>query len=425
MTASDMTKARRLLVLFTLAAAACGSSPSRLAPTELRSDKERVTAPAVSADDTATLAADDLAFAIDMHLALRANQTGNFVFSQTSISTALAMLYAGAATTTATQMAAALHFSLPPERLHPAFDALDLALTTPPAGTSGAAFRLEVADSLFSQKGFAILPTFLDVLAEDYGAGMFGEDFMADPEAARNEINSWVSDRTEHQIPELFPQGSIDVTTRLVLANAVFFHGDWKTPFNMATTRNATFHAPAGDVSVPTMFGDHDAGLWSGTGWSAAALDYVGDTTSMIVVVPDAGTFDVFEAGLTASGLSAILAGARPGGGGDLVMPKFKFDTSVALADTLAALGMPDAFTTAADFSGIDGARDLAVQSVLHKAIIAVDEKGTTAAAATGISVGTNAVTPSLVVDRPFLFFIRHNPTGAILFQGRVLDPSK
>ena len=146
----------------------------------------------------------------------------------------------------------------------------------------------------------------------------------------------------------------------------------------------------------------------------------------MIVVVPDLGTFDAFEAGLTATGIGAILAGAdSAAGGGDLSLPKFKFDTGVRLNDTLSALGMPDAFGSAADFSGIDGGRDLSVQAVVHKAIIAVDEKGTTAAAATGISVMDLALPPSLVVDRPFLFFVRHNPTGAILFQGRVVDPSK
>ena len=203
-----------------------------------------------------------------------------------------------------------------------------------------------------------------------------------------------------------------------MLANAVFFHGDWKMPFRH-NSADETFHAPSGDVSVPTMHGDRNAALWSGTGWNAAALEYVGATASMIVVVPDAGTFDAFEAGLTASGLSAILAGARPGGGGNLIMPRFKFNTDVPLNDTLSALGMPEAFTEAADLSGINGMRDLHVQGVIHKAIISVDEKGTTAAAATGVTIGTTSLPTTLVVDRPFLFFIRHNPTGAILFQGR------
>jgi len=426
LTATDMMKTRWFLML-PLIAAACGewSSPSTPAPTELRSDKVRVTAPAISAGDAAAFANDNLAFAIHMHQALRASQPDNFIFSQTSISTALAMLYAGAETTTATEMATALHFGLPADQLHAAFNALDLALTTPPAGSSADAFRLAIANSIWLQDGFPALPSYLDTLATNYGAGMFVEDFITDPEGARHQINGWVSDRTEAQIPELFPKGAINDLTRLVLTNAVFFHGDWKTPFKHDATANAPFHALSGDVSVATMHGAHNAALWSGAGWSAAALDYVGDTTSMILVVPDAGTFDAFEEALSADGVSAILAGAQPSGGADLIMPKFKFETAVGLNDALSALGMPEAFTEAADFSGIDGRRDLAVQSVIHDAIIAVDEKGTTAAAATGISVGTTSLPPTLVVDRPFLFFIRHNPTGAILFQGRVVDPSK
>jgi len=164
-----MTKTRWFLVL-PLIAAACGdSSPSTPAPTELRSDKVRVTAPTVTADDAAAFASDNLAFGIDLHLALRANQPDNFIFSQTSISTALAMLYAGAGTTTAAEMATALHFGLPADRLHPAFNALDLALTTPPSGGSAAAFRLAVANSIWLQDGFPVLPAYLDTLATNYG----------------------------------------------------------------------------------------------------------------------------------------------------------------------------------------------------------------------------------------------------------------
>jgi len=406
--------------------AACGASdpvPTPNPPPDLRSDKIRVTSPVVSDADAAQLAADNLAFAVDMHQRLRAQQPGNFIFSQTSISTALAMLYAGAATTTAAEMASTLHFSLPAERLHAAFNALDLALTTPPAGGDAAAFRLKLANSSWVQDGFNVLPAYLDTLAVNYGAGLFQRDFTTQAEAARVDINGWVSDRTEAQIPELFPEGSINAMTRLVLANAVFFHGDWKKPFNH-NSQNATFHAPAGDVSVPMMIGSGNAKLWSGTGYAAASAAYVGDTVSMIVVVPDAGTFDAFEAGLTADSLAAILSPAQPGGG-DLIMPRFKFDTAVALKDALTAMGMPEAFSPGADFSGIDGGRDLHVQSVIHKAIIAVDEKGTTAAAATGVVVGTTSLPPQLRADRPFLFFIRHDPTGAVLFQGRVLDPSK
>ena len=229
-------------------------------------------------------------------------------------------------------------------------------------------------------------------------------------------------------IPELFPKGTITSDTRLVLANAVFFHGDWASPFK-APSPNGTFHAPAGDVSVPMMApADEINGTWwSGPGWNAAALRYKGDTTSMVLVVPDAGSFDAFEQGLTADGLAALLAPTQTGSAA-VTLPRFEFGTATSLNDTLAELGMTDAFSPAADFSGIDGATDLSVQAVVHKAVIAVDEKGTTAAAATGISIGTTSVAiidKVLVVDRPFLFFIVHAPTGAILFQGRVVDPSQ
>ena len=420
-----------LVLLIGVSLSGCGGSDDspplekqRPPEYELLSNKARVTAPVVSSDDAATFANDNLDFSLDLYLALRPRNSGNFVFSQTSISTALAMLYAGASSSTAAQMSDTLHFTLPAARLHAAFNALDLALTTPPPGASPAAFRVQVANSIWLQDGFTVLPAYLDTLAENYGSGLFVEDFSTTPEPARDAINQWVADRTEGQIPSLFPQGSIDTLTRLVLANAVFFHGDWKVPF-MKDSPSRVFHALTGDVSVPTMHGSSNAWIWNGTGWNAAAIDYVGDAAAMIIVVPDAGTFAAFEAGLTAESLSAILAGARPSGGADLYMPRFEFSTDVGLNDILSELGMPDAFDDRADFSGINGARDLRVQAIVHKAIIAVDEKGTTASAATGVSVGIVSAPPTLVVDRPFLFFVRHKSTGAILFQGRVVDPSR
>jgi serpin B len=269
-----------------------------------------------------------------------------------------------------------------------------------------------------------VLPAFLDALAEHYGTGLFTQDFAAAPEPARVAINRWAEFHTEGQIPNLFPERSITDLTRFVLANALFFHGDWKAPFRKDSP-TGTFHALSGDVMVPMMYGSGNAAIWAGSGWNAASLSYVGDTTSMIVVVPDAGTFADFESVLTAELLGDILAPAGRIPGADLILPRFKFATEVSLIETLSALGMPDAFDDAADFSGLNGARDLRVQSVFHTAIIAVDEKGTTASAATGVGGGVTSAPPTLIVDRPFLFFIRHDPTGAILFQGRVVDPSR
>jgi serpin B len=413
-------------LLLTLGAS-CGGSGGTAPVAELQSSQARITDPAVPAADATQLSSDNQAFALDLYQNLQAQRGAddNLVFSPTSISLALAMLYNGAATDTQTQIASALRFTLPADRLNAAFDALDLALTTPPTGSGAGAFQLSLANATWLQQGFTILPAYLDILAESYGAGINTVDFEKAPDEARDAINAWVAGKTQNQIPMLFPQGIINAGTRLVLANAVYFHGDWVTPFN-PNSANGTFHAAAGDVSVPMMTGDETAALWSGTGWSAASLAYGGNTTSMILVVPDAGTFSSFEQALTADSLAAILAGAPQAAGGGLSMPRFKFSLATSLNDTLASLGMPDAFDPdTADFSGIDGAKDLFVQAVVHQADIAVDEKGTTAAAATGISVGKASIAlNSLTVDRPFLFFIVHQPTGALLFAGRVVDPS-
>jgi serpin B len=405
---------------------ACGSSGTSAPVGVEQSTQARITNPSVPAGDATELAADNQAFAVDLYQQLRsgAGAADNLVFSPVSISVALAMLYNGAETDTATQIATALHFTLPADRLNAAFDALDLALTAAPSGGDAGTFQLSLANSTWAQAGFLFVPSYLDVLAESYGAGIHTVDFAVAPDDARNAINGWVASETQNQIPALFPPGSINDLTRLVLANAVYFHGDWAVPFG-GNSPNGTFHAPSGDVSVPMMKGEGTATLWSGTGWNAASLPYKGGAVSMVLVVPDAGTFDAFESALTTDSLAAILANAQQMGG-DLFMPRFKFSTAKSLSDTLTALGMSDAFDPAtADLSGIDGAKDLYVQAVVHQADIAVDEKGTTAAAATGVVVGTTSVAlNSLSVDRPFLFFIVHRPTGALLFAGRVVDPS-
>jgi serpin B len=415
------------VVLATALLPACGGSGTSTPIGVEQSTQARITSPAVPAGDAMELVSGNQAFAVDLYQALHAQNgtDANLVFSPASLSIALAMLYNGAANETATQMAATLHFTLPVDRLNAAFDALDLALTAPPTGGGAETFQLSLVNSTWIQRDFSILPAYLDVLGESYGAGVNTVDFVAAPDNARNAINAWVAGQTQNEIPTLLPTGSIDDLTRLVLANAVYFHGDWVTPF-MPNSPTGIFHAPAGDVTVPMMIGEDNATLWSGNGWSAAALPYDGNTTSMIVVVPDAGTFDSFEAALTAEGLAAAI---NPGqqSEGALTMPRFKFSLAESLNKTLSAMGMSDAFTDAADLSGIDGATDLKVQAVVHQADIAVDEQGTTAAAATGVVVGRKVsveVGSSLTVDRPFLFFIVHQPTGALLFAGRVVDPT-
>jgi serpin B len=395
--------------------------------TEVRSDKVRITSPVLQTGDLATLATDDDHFAWDLYQAVRAGSADNLVFSPFSVSIALAMTYGGAKATTADQMAATLHFSLPAARLHPTFDALDLALEAPPAaGADTGTFQLSLANALWGQQGFTFVPDFLDLLATNYGAAMHTVDFGA-PESARLTINQWVSDQTHAKIPNLLPPMSLDGGTVFVLTNAVYFNADWNDPFD-ANSKDGTFNAPTGPVQVPMMakaFGTVSA--WTGTGYRAATLPYKGGKTSMIVIVPDAGTFDAFEAGLTFDAFDAILR-SSPTTGVFLSMPRFKIDASVPLNQVLVGLGMADAFNPgAADFSGIDGGKDIYLTAVIHHALIAVDEKGTTAAAATAV-VGGVTDGPGgepLVVDRPFIYAIRDDATGTILFLGRVLDPSK
>jgi serpin B len=400
----------------------CGSSSGPGTGTEARSPLARITTPVVSADDTLALAAGNRAFAVDLHQALR-SRPGNLVYAPASISVALAMLYGGASGATASEIAQTLHFTLPPERLHLAFDALDLALSAPPADAT--AFRLSIANAAWGQRGYQFLPAYLDLLAQDYGSAMRLVDFGA-PETARAQINQWVADNTQQKILDLIPTGALYPDTRLVLTNAVYFKADWQMPF-APQSADGIFHAPTGDVTAKMMRGPEAIWLWGGAGYSAAALPYAGETTSMILIVPDAGTFDAFEQGLTGDSLGAILAGQSAATLGGLAMPRFKFETKTDLVETLDALGMKQAFVpSVADLSGIDGTHDLYVSDVIHQATIAVDEKGTEAAAATAVIIGrASAVLSSLTVDRPFLCLIRNDATGASLFQGRVLDPTK
>jgi len=415
--------------VFTLAAviasAGCGGGGGDEGMTSgpvARSSEARLTDPQVPGEDLAALAAGNDALAVDLYQTLRTTP-GNMVFAPESLSLALAMTYGGAAGNTAAQMAATMHFALPAERLHPAFDALDLALNAP--ATAPAAFRLTVANAVWAQQGFAVLPSFLDLLARYYGAGVRLADFRGASETSRQVINQWVSDQTAGKLPELLMAGAINSLTKMVLTNAIYFKADWQTPF-APQSPTGTFNAPAGPVSVPMMTGPAEVPVWTGTGYTAARLPYAGGTTSLVVIVPDAGTFDAFEAALTADELQAVLASAVAATSQGVSLPRFAVGQHFSVRTALMALGMNDAFSTGtADFSGIDGDRDLFIQDVVHQANVAVDEQGTEAAAATAVIIGRKGVVQTLRVDRPFLFLIRDDASGATLFMGRVLDPSQ
>lgn len=396
----------------------------------LQSEKTRTTAPDVSDTDLQELVAGNTAFALSLYQFISEGE-GNLFFSPHSISLALGMTYTGARTETETEMANTLQFTLSQDRLHPAFNALDLALESrgeSAEGQDGEGFRLNIANSIWGQTGYPFLDTFLDVLAENYGAGMRLLDFSGATDASRVIINNWVSDQTEEKIKDLLPPGSVSASTCLVLTNAIYFNAAWKFPFEEELTQDAPFYLTDGEsVSVPMMSmpeAEH-FGYFEGDGYEAVELRYDGDEMSMVILIPDAEGFDEFEASLTSDLLDTI-SGSLESTSLDLKMPKFKYESgSVSLKDVLTEMGMPAAFSGVADFSGINEGGGLFISDVIHKAFVSVDEAGTEAAAATAVIMDESIALPdkSVTIDRPFIFFIRDIETGAVLFVGRIVRP--
>lgn len=394
------------------------------------SDKQREMAPDVASSELVELAAGNSAFAFDLYQVLR-EKNDNLFYSPYSISLALAMTYAGARGETERQMANTLHFLLSQARLHPAFNALDLELARRGAGArgkDGEGFRLNIANALWGQEGYEFLAEFLDTLAENYGAGLQLLDFMGAPEASRLTINEWVSGQTEERIQNLIPQGAIDAMTRLVLTNAIYFNAAWSKPFDEYLTEDGPFYPPQGEpVTVPMMRQTTSFAYGEDDGYQALELPYDGRELSMLILLPREGAFDAFEKSLDA-GLANIVLQELARRRVALTMPRFKFESAFQLVPALAALGMPHAFSDAADFSGMDGSRALKISGVVHKAFVAVDEAGTEAAAATAVIMQMKAM-PILeepvqfTLNRPFIFLVRDIATSSILFIGRVVDP--
>ena len=397
---------------------------------EVRSDKERTGSPRASDQVLTTLVRGNNAFALDMYRALSDGE-GNLFFSPFSVSQALAMTLAGAMGKTERQMMNTLQYDIPQGKLHPSLNALDRELASRGEGLEGEEnqfFQLNIANAIWGQKGYEFLPDFLDTLAEHYGAGLRPLDFAGAPEESRGKINDWASDETEGKIEDLLPLGTIDSLTRLVLTNAIYFNASWYWPFDQRLTRERPFHlAGGGRVEVPMMAETSKSfyGHAKGKGYQAVDVPYFRREMSMTILLPDAGTFREFEDSLNAEILSRILEDIEI----DyitLTMPLFEFESEFSLGETLAEMGMPDAFGAHADFSGMTGNRGLSISKVVHKAFVSVDETGTEAAAATGViaTVSLPSKDPiPVTVDRPFLFLIRDTATGTVLFLGRVMNP--
>jgi serpin B len=328
-------------------------------------------------------------------------------------------------------MAGTLHYTLPQDRLHPAFNGLDQELSgrgQGAKGKDGKGFRLNIVNAIWGQKGYPFLAQYLDLLAEDYGAGLRTLDFRGAPDAGRQTINKWVADQTEQRIKDLIPPGAIDTLTRLVLTNAIYFNAAWANNFEKNATQPADFHLADGSaVKVPMMHQTERLGYAAGDRYQVVTLPYDGRELEMVVLVPDRGKFAEFEKSLTAGKAASIIKDISPKQVA-LSLPGFKYESEFSLGRMLAAMGMPIAFSGQADFSGMTGNRELSISEVVHKAFVAVDESGTEAAAATAVIMRATAmpVMPlEVTVDRPFIFLIRDIQTGSVIFVGRVMNPLK
>ena len=418
-----------ILVVLILGIVSCAQP---MAGELIRSDRERITSPNLSEGDSTTLVSGNSAFALELYQALREAE-GNLFYSPYNISLALAMTYAGAHGRTSQQMVNTLHFTLPPERLHQAFNSLDLELSQHGQGTKGKRdreFKLNIVNAIWGQKDYEFLPEFLDTLAENYGAGLRVVDFKGSPEEACMTINEWISDQTEGRIKDLIPQDLIltPPPPRLVLTNAIYFDSAWQYSFNRNMTRDGLFSLLDGtEVTVPMMTQTRTFSYAEGNGYQAVELPYDGGELSMVILLPMAGQFEVFGGSLDFQQVSAILGKLEPWQV-RLTMPRLEFESSFNLGKTLAAMGITDAFIwPIADFSGMTKEEMLFIREVVHKAFISIDEAGTEAAASTTVIMPPSLQPPRLVevtVDHPFIFLIRDIETGTILFIGRMVNPS-
>ena len=389
-----------------------------------QSELARITDPKLSAADSATFGRDNRSFTFDLYGEL-SKESGNLFFSPYSISTALAMTYAGARTETATEMEQTLHFSLGQDTLHTAFNATDMALGKRKTELSdnnserpqtGNGFELTLVNQAWGRKGYAFLDSYLDVLGQNYGAGLFLMDF-GQSEKARTTINSWVQEQTKDRIKNLLPSGSISGSTALVLTNAIYFKASWQQTFDKSKTTPGIFHADTGEVSVDMMHNNTKLHYAAVGGVQMLSLPYVSTNVAMLLILPpegdlalDVDTFDALQEKLSEHDVV-------------LSLPKWSFESLNPLKESLMALGMEAAFG-AADFSGMDGHGGLYISEVYHKAFVAVDEEGTEAAAATAVALNESASQPvTLTFDRPFIFAIYDKPTGQVLFFGRVAEP--
>lgn len=371
--------------------------------------------------DVRSVVASSNTFALELFDVIR-EEEGNIFLSPYSIATALAMTYAGAAGSTATEMAEVLRIQLSAEDAHPAFGDLVESLDR---GSESGNYELSVANALWPQTGYTFLESYLSIPKDHYDAMLEELDYAGATEAARLRINAWVEEKTKEKIKGLLHEGDLDAATSLVLTNAIYFKGFWASQFNPEHTRTRPFTLIGGtEVLVPMMYQKAPFKYASLEQLKVLEMPYQGDDLSMIILLPDeTDGIGKLEGQLSDESL-ARWTGAMREIRLEVMFPKFSMSSRFDLSEVLSGMGMPSAFTPGADFSKMTGARGLYIDKVIHQAFVDVDEKGTEAAAATAVIMTKSASINRFVANHPFLLLIRDNVTGSILFMGRVTDPT-
>jgi len=378
------------------------------------------------------LTADNRDFAFDFYKLLRedeemlASEDGNLFFSPFSIFTALAMTWAGARENTAVQMAQTLHFTEKPAQFHRAIGDLISQLNAVQKETD---VELSIANAIWAQKGYQFLDEFFRIVQQSYQADLKQVDFSSAAESARQAINAWVEQQTNEMIKDLLPPKVLNALTRLVLVNAIYFKGFWDNQFKSRDTREMEFWLLTEvAVKMPMMHQEHQFGYWENDWLQIIEMPYKEESLSLIVLLPKekTGIADL-EQKLNFENMMAWQSRLRKRKV-IVFFPKFKIESQFSLGQTLALMGMPDAFDPElADFSAMVGQKELYISAVIHKAFLEVNEEGSEAAAATGVVVSVTSIAPSPPIfkaDHPFVFFIRDNKSQSILFLGRVLNPA-
>ncbi len=360
-------------------------------------------------------------FAFDLYGRYAAD-SGNILFSPYSISTALSMTYEGARGETANEMEAVFGFLEDPSERLPSVARIYNTLND-----ADREYALHTVNALWVQQGYPIVEDYVDSIVGYYGGDVNALDFISEPDESRVTINEWVEDRTNDRIKDLFPSGSIDGDVRLVLTNAIYFKGDWFYEFDEEATGEEEFHvSPTTTVTVDMMSLRDETFNYAETDeLQILELPYTGEDVSMLILLPKEGHMGDVESQLSTERLGEWLE-MMEGTAVNVYLPRFTFETKYFMMEDLAEMGMPTAFTDAADLSGMNAEDQLFIDKVIHQAFIEVNEKGTEAAAATGVSVALSAAMPEEVfrADHPFIFLIRDVDTGVIMFMGRVADPS-